>query len=191
MELKPRSKLQALTALNVSTGEEPEDGNFISSLLTRASPAQFMTAVKMTVPAILKFLNRRVWKDWGFYNQEHKFVGIGTYRMAPVSKEQIALTGQIQVLKFKYDDAQGEVCAEVSGSQITRNGVPAVIAIVLLDREKNEPLPLNYNLALSRKKLENGLLRITLHIPESFRSKRAKIRAYLLSEMNLLKSKEF
>ena len=74
-ELKPQGVKQALAAVMTMSNAE-----YMQRLKKAIGTPEFNSAFRATIPTVTGYLKNKVWREWGMYNSEGRFVGSGTCR---------------------------------------------------------------------------------------------------------------
>jgi len=183
-EWTPEGIIKGLGLLSVSTEEERggRESWLASALAGGGSPKGFFSALAKTVPAMLGYLRHKVWKPWGIYNSDGKFVGVGTFRMRELPEKLTTTAREVEVLSFAHNKRKNRVTAEV---RIERKDTrrQTVVGIMLVDSSTGRPVPVNYNTATRRIRESEQLRRVVLDIPSSAVAGAGIIRAYLMVDL--------
>jgi len=156
-------------------------GRWLVAQMKEAGWKQFKEAADATLPFMVNMLRRRIWRHWGLFNHEGKFTGVGTFRMEALSVEKVP-PEDVEVLEFIYRPALRRVVAEVDVNR-AGNRRESVMGILLVDTRTGRAVPINYNVATSRKTYKDGKEHVELSVPLSVRMRPGRIIAYLMADL--------
>ncbi len=186
-ELDPPGILNALNMLSVSSEADASgQKKYVSSTLSGGGDKGFAQALMVSGPTVLGYIADRVWRKWGFYNDQGNFVGAGTFRIEPPAAPTL-VANEVKVKKFEYDPRKKELVAEAEIPDADQKMI--ALAILLVDKNTGRPVPINYNTSMTRQRLGNDLKRTTLKVPAGLR--RGSLRAYLMADLTPVKMIEF
>jgi len=152
---------------------------------------QFTKAATSLMTTSARMVSDEAWKEWGLVNHEGRFLGVGTFRMEPLKKEELELRADVEVERFTYDADRGSIAADV---RVTPKDLaspwPTVLAILLADAESFVPLPFNLNTATRTVAKGGDLHTVTVRIPKHEDWDPEKTKAYLMADFTLLEQKK-
>jgi len=186
-EWEPPNIFDAWDSFVVSTEEEGTgQQNWVINAIVRNGPLGFLQAASTAAPTIFNFILRRIWKPWKYLNHEGRFGGIGTFRMKPLKGNDPVDVSALEVKKFVFKPVSGRVVAEVDTSGAERENRQLVLGILLIDDETGEPVPVNYNASIKRRRLSGSRKKVTLAIPLKYRLPGAKYTAILTADLDVV-----
>ncbi len=147
---------------------------------------QFMKAGIKFFPALLRQVAGTTWSDWGLINEAQRLLGVGTFQMEAIPNEKKAVLDQVDV--YRFEASKKRVLADYKVTEKDPEW-PTVVCILLVDKERGIPIPLNYNSSVKIKKYRDGRQRAVLSIPKIYNEK--SLRAYLMVDIYSIKQIEF
>ena len=160
VELKPKGVKQALDALMTMSNVE-----YMQRLKKAVGTREFNQAFRATVPTVTGYLKNKVWREWGMYNSEGRFVGAGTFRMKALPERELAMPAGVTLKSFTYDLKKGVIVG--SAEVAPRSGRAVVLGILVVSEMAGVP-DVNLNLALSRQTV-NNIQTVTFTAPKGFK----------------------
>jgi outer membrane protein assembly factor BamB len=126
---------------------------------------------------------RGLYGPWGLVGEDGWFRGVGTFRTRPGS---LRAPPEARVELFGYDPKGHQVVAELSFTSDSGVSAPSIL---LLDRDRGAPVPLDYNGATVVSR-ERGRWTVQLHLPRALRGRGRRWRAILLLDLEQLAAVE-
>jgi outer membrane protein assembly factor BamB len=167
-------------------GDTPVAPRQLLSYWRMGGTIQFIKAGITFFPSLLRQVAGSTWTDWGLINDNKRLVGVGTFKVESIPNEKQAVLDQTKLLRFEA--TKRRVIAELEVIE-TNPEWPTVICILLIDRGKGTPIPLNYNSAVKVKKRRGGTQHFLLRIPKEHRYK--DLRACLMVDIYTMKKIDF
>ncbi len=164
----------------------PVSISMLLSHLKSGGLKQFFKAGLTFFPALLRQLFRGTWQSWGILNQNNKLTGVGTYRLEPIKNEKESIKEKVHIVKFEKDPIKNQIIAEINiPNKFDEWEIP--ISILIVEKSKGLPIPINYTTALKKETIREGKKRIILSIPKSKKLKNKQFVAYLMADIYPIK----
>ena len=173
VELKPQGVKQALAAIMTMSNVE-----YMERLKKAVVTREFYQAFRATLPTVTGYLDNKVWREWGMYNSEGRFVGAGTFRMKAMPERELAMPAGVTLKSFTNNLKKGVVTG--SAEVAPRSGRAVVLGILVVSGMAGVP-DVNLNLALYRETV-NNIQSVTFTAPKGYKLQPG-MRAYLMANL--------
>lgn len=135
---------------------------------------EFIGALIDTTPTFLRMARKKVWREWGLFNHNEEFLGVGTFRTSPILISESPVKASILDAKLKRGRGI-EILFKVDKELSERD----VMGLLVVDNNNGKPLPIDYN-ARYYKKITDNTYKMTLPIPFHTHLSRGSVTAFLM-----------
>ncbi len=150
-----------------------------------SSLPQVLKGASRTLPLALRLPQKELYGSWGLVGSDGHSRGVGTFRTRAAPRVE---PPRLAVELFGYDPKRHMVVAEVVGLGAAARSLRAAIpAILLLDRDRGSPVPLDYSGATEiEAQPDRGRWTVKLELPRALTPAGRRWKALLMFDLDTL-----